>query len=97
MRESVQVPGAVLGTGQCAWQALSIIKMFSSAHLYQLLLHNQSPQSSEMDLITVNITSMFKLRLRTVTVSMAPESTAQCGLGCNGLSLFCIVAQPGAG
>lgn len=45
-------------------QAWSMIKTFSSAHLYQPLLHNPSPQSSVMDLMTVNILSALKLRLK---------------------------------
>lgn len=102
MRKSMQVPGAVPGTER-AWQTSSIIKMFSSAHLCQLLLHNPSPQSSMMDTVTVNMLSMLKLRLAIVIADMTPEwtaqlwtgSSAQHGLGCNAVPVlqFLILQQ----
>lgn len=98
----MQVPGAVPGTER-AWQTSSIIKMFSSAHLCQLLLHNPSPQSSMMDTVAVNMLSMLKLRLAIVIADMTPEwtaqlwtgSSAQHGLGCNAVPVlqFLILQQ----
>lgn len=102
MRKTIHVRGTVPGT-ECAWQTSSIIKMFSSAHLCQLLLHNPSPQNSVMDLVTVNMLSMLLLRFAIVIAGMAPEwtaqlwagSSAQHSLGCNGIPVlqFLILQQ----
>lgn len=73
----MQSLGVVPGTRQHTWQTLSVIETFPPAHLYQLLLHHQSPQSPVMDLVTVNILWMFKLRLETVIMNTAHKSTVQ--------------------